>query len=356
MNTKDADVSIRVKRVSPVRLPRPQTPRLARVPANPIIAPRAENAWESVATFNPAAIHLNGRVHLLYRAIGSYGISVLGYASSADGVEFDERLDEPVYVPREPFEMTPAPQERPGPPQPYVRKYASGGGYGGCEDPRLTQIDDTLHMTYVAFDGFSPPRVALSSIGVDDFLAKRWNWTRPVLISPPGVVDKNAVVFPAKIAGRYIIFHRIFPDMLIDFRDSLTFRTGEFLSGRFAIAPRRGFWDSRKIGAGPPPLRIDDGWLLIYHAVDDRDDSQYKIGAMILDAENPLRVLFRSPTPILEPRARYENEGHKSGVVYPCGAVTIGDDLFLYYGGADMVVCAARCSLSHFLSALKATA
>lgn len=332
------------------------TPRLNRLPHNPIISPRHNNAWESFATFNTAAIYLGGRVHLLYRAMGDLGISVLGYASSADGIHIDERSDEPAYVPRESFEMTPAPLKEHAHPNPYARRYMSGGGYGGCEDPRLTQIDDSLYMTYVAFNGFAPPRVALTSISVDDFLARRWRWRRPVLISRPGIVDKNAVLFPERIAGEHVFFHRVFPEMLVSRRESLEFGDDDYLSGEFAIAPRQECWDSRKVGAGPPPIRTKGGWLLIYHAVDDRHDSEYKVGAMLLDLEEPRKVLHRSPTPILEPEAPAENEGHKAGVVYPCGAVVIGDDLIVYYGGADKFVCAATYRLPEFLAELEQAA
>jgi predicted GH43/DUF377 family glycosyl hydrolase len=213
-------------------------------------------------------------------------------------------------------------------------------------------IGDTIYMTYVAFEGFSPPRVALTSISVRDFLARVWRWRRPVLISRPGIVDKNACIFPERIRGRYVILHRVFPEILIDFREDLEFDGREFLAGEFAIAPRRVGWDSRKIGAGPPPIKTDEGWLLVYHAVDDKDDSKYKIGAMLLDLENPTRVRYRSREPILEPELAYENEGHKFGVVYPCGGVVLGSDLLVYYGGADKVVCVARHELGGFLREL----
>ena len=94
---------------------------------------------------------------------------------------------------------------------------------GGCEDPRLTRIGEQVYMTYVAYDGHSHPRVALSSIHIDDFLNKKWNWKKPVLISPPYIVDKNACILPEKINGKYVIFHRVFPNILIDFVDDLRF-------------------------------------------------------------------------------------------------------------------------------------
>ncbi len=327
-------------------------PTLDRLPQNPILTPRDDHPWESFATFNPAALVLDDTVHLLYRALGSSGLSTLGYATSRDGRTIDTRADEPVYVPRASFESTPSPTPRTTP-STYARAYFSGGGYGGTEDPRLTRLGDTLHMTYVAFSGFEPPRVALTSIAVEDFRARRWRWDPPRLISRPGIVDKNAVLFPEKIRGKYVFFHRVFPDILIDERDTLEFAPDEYLNGEQAIAPRPKAWDSRKVGAGPPPIKTEAGWLLIYHAVDDRNDSAYQMGAMLLDLEDPRHVLHRSRRPILKPEAWYENEGHKSGVVYPCGAAVLGDDLFVYYGGADRVVCAARHDLRSFLQKLQ---
>lgn len=321
-------------------------PLLEKVDKNPILEPVLEHFWENQATFNPAAIYEEGKVHFIYRAIGGSDTSVLGYASSSDGINIDERLDNPVYVPREEFEV-------PVFGAPYPSAYTSGGGgYGGCEDPRLTKIDDRIYMTYVAHNGSNAPRVALTSISVEDFKNKRWNWEKARIISAPDVVDKNACLLPEKIKGKYVIFHRIFPNILIDFVDDLTFE-GKYLKGEYYIGPRKNFWDSRKVGAGAPPLKTKDGWLLIYHAVDDRDASKYKMGAMLLDLEDPTRVRFRSNTPILEPREWYENEGWKAGVAYPCGAVILKEDLIVYYGGADKVVCAARKNLNDFLAGLK---
>jgi len=321
-------------------------PLLEKIDKNPILEPVLEHLWENQATFNPAAVYEGGKVHFMYRAVGSSDTSVLGYASSSDGLNIDERLNDPAYIPREPFEV-------PSFGSPYPSAYMSGGGgYGGCEDPRLTKIDDRIYMTYVAHNGSNAPRVALTSISVDDFLNKRWNWEKPRVISAPDVVDKNACLLPEKIQGKYVIFHRIFPNILIDFVDDLNFEN-DYLKGEYYIGPRKNFWDSRKVGAGAPPIRTDEGWLLIYHAVDDRDASKYKMGAMLLKDDDPTKVLYRSSTPILEPREWYENEGWKSGVAYPCGAVMMRNDLIVYYGGADKVVCAAKKNADEFITGLK---
>jgi beta-1,2-mannobiose phosphorylase / 1,2-beta-oligomannan phosphorylase len=326
-------------------------PILERFQGNPILRPNSHNWWETKAVFNPAAIYEGGKVHILYRAIGETENSVLGYASSSDGFNIIERLDEPVYVPREPFEGVNTFPVREN--LSFSPFQSGGGGEGGCEDPRLTRIENTVYLTYVAYDGYSPPRVALSSIGIDDFMQKRWRWKKPVLISPPNVVDKNACLLPEKINGKFVIFHRIFPDILIDFVDDLDFDgKNRWLQGHFKIAVKSSSWDNLKVAAGPPPIKTKEGWLFIYHAIDEKDDLRYKIGAMLLDLKEPTRVIARTKKPILEPVAYYENYGLKYGVVYPCGAVVLNERLFVYYGGADMVTCVATANINELLARL----
>ncbi|MFH1593243.1 MAG: hypothetical protein ABID09_00930, partial [Candidatus Omnitrophota bacterium] len=319
---------------------------LKRFYKNPIIVPNTTNEWESEGTFNPAALYDDGKVHLLYRAVGKSGISCFGYASSRDGFHIEKNLSEPAYVPRKSFEgIHTKPAQR-------MDLFKSGCGWGGCEDPKLTAIDNRIYLTYVAFNGYSPPRIALSSIGRSDFLQKRWRWEEPILISPPGVVDKSGCILPEKVKGQYVIFHRIFPHILIDYRDELKFDNGRWLQAKHKITARKNMWDSRKLSIGATPIKTDEGWLVIYHAVDDRDDTRYKIGAMILDLEDPSKVLYRTSNPILEPDEPYENDW-KPGIVYPCGAVVIGQELFVYYGGGDKVVCCATAQLDQFVKAIK---
>ena len=341
--------SVNLPQISNIKL------TLERFAGNPILSPDFSHRWETKGVFNPAAIYENGKVHLLYRAIGDSDVSVLGYASSIDGLHIDQRLDKPAYIPRESFEgVNPA---SPYIPEPHGIYVSGGGGTGGCEDPRLTRIGNRVYMTYVGYDGHSHPRVALSSININDFLAHRWNWKKPVLISPPYIVDKNACILPERINGKYVIFHRVFPNILIDFVDDLDFDgKSRFLIGQYKIPTRAlsSDWDSLKVGCGPPPLKTKDGRLLIYQAVGSSDESRYKIGAMLLDLKDPTKVLARTRNPILEPVAVYENEGFKAGVVYPCGAVIINERLFVYYGGADTVVCVATAKLNNFLEELVA--
>lgn len=320
--------------------------QMNRPKVNPMIAPNPANNWEAFTTFNPAALYNADKVHLFYRAQGNDYVSSVGYAVSNDGLTVDERSKRPIFIPTQPFESSVKPGK--------VNMSFASAGCGGCEDPRVTRIDDRIYMTYVAYNGYSEPRIALTSISVKDFLNHNWLWTHPVLISKPGMVTKSACILPEKINGKYVIFHRVFPDILIDFVDNLDFTDGKYLSSQAKISPRSPlWWDSRKIGVGAPPLKTNDGWLLIYQAVDDKEGHPYKVGAMLLDLDDPTQVLRRSRQPILEPQEWYENDGFKAGVVYPCGAVIVNETLFVYYGGADSYVCVATANLNEFLQQLK---
>jgi predicted GH43/DUF377 family glycosyl hydrolase len=330
----------------------PRQHQLERHENNPIIEPREGNYWEMKATFNPGAIYADHRVHLLYRAIGGDDVSVLGYASSEDGVSFAERSDEPAYRPFTIKSTTPKEQQKILSPA-----YFSGGGWnGGCEDPRLTLIDDVVYLMYTAFDGWGSIRIALSSIALEDFLEKKWKWKKPAMISPSGEIHKNWVIFPEKIHGKFAILHSISPTVLVDYFDNFDDFDKEeaVIRSKYSRISRTGAWDSWIRGAGPPPLKTELGWLLFYHAMDFRDPNRYKLGAMILDKDDPTKVLYRSPAPVLEPDFNYENSGFKAGVIYSCGAVIKDGELYVYYGGGDSVTCVAMANLEKFLYELKA--
>ncbi len=321
---------------------------------NPILEPSTKT-WELDGVFNPAALKLGGKVHLLYRAVGNDGWSRIGYASSKDGVHIDERSEFPVYSPHEWFESDGPKKDGSGKapgPQHDHSIFASGGGWGGCEDPKVTLIGDRIYMTYVAHNGSWPMRTAITSISVNDFLAKKWNWTSSKLMSPPGVGSKSVVILPEKIDGQYVIFHRIWPNIIVDKVPELEFGEGvRWLENKFSIRQRHSHWDSRKLSVGAAPIKTDRGWLVIYGGVDKRDPSRYKMGAMLLDLRNPEKVIARTRKPILSPDEWYENHG-KPGIVYPGGAVELDGILHVYYGGADRVSCVATIPLEELLNHL----
>lgn len=318
-----------------------RTSGLERYAKNPILQPDTIHGWESKATFNAGVLALDKKVHILYRAMSDENTSVIGYASSKDGYAIDERLPEPVYVPREDFEKKGVP-----------------GGNSGCEDPRLTKIGKTIYMLYTAYDGTHVPRVAMTSISVGDFQKQNWNWTKPVLISPPNVDDKDAAIFPKKIKGKYAILHRIGLSIWIDFVDELLFGdaspTKHWLDGKILMSPRQGERDSKKIGIAGPPIETEEGWLLIYHGVSKKADNHYHLRAALLDPRDPTKVIVRTKDPILEIDASYEKFGIVPNVVFSCGSAVVGGKLFVYYGGADKVLGVATIKLADLLKRLVA--
>ncbi len=312
---------------------------------NPIISPQADNNWESWQTFNPGVILLDNKIYFLYRAVGEDGISRFGYAMSEDGFSIDERLPFAVYE----HKVDQQPSFN-------IFSYFSGGSFGGAEDPRLVRVnkEDTFYVTYTACD--NGLRVALTSIKISDFLSKKWKWQKPKLISPPDELHKNWLIFPEKINGKYAILHNIVPKIEIAYVDDLDFKEEFFIYSSRAFGPQRNGskkkgWDKWLRGTGAPPLKTKYGWLLFYHAMDN-DWSKYKVGAMLLDLNNPTKVLYRSEEPVLEPEACYENNGSKAGIVYASGAIVKDGLLFLYYGGSDSYVCVACAPFDNFVEAL----
>lgn len=315
--------------------PKAKETKLVRFSGNPILEPKLELDWQAAGIFNPAAVYEDGKIHILYRAQLTNGTSTFGYASTTDGFHLDENLDEPIYFPRADFEKKTQPV-----------------GNSGCEDPRLTKIDDKFYVTYTAFDGQNPPRVALSSIAVTDFLKKEWNWSQPKLISPPGMDDKDACVVKNTHGEGYIAFHRLQDAIWIDFLKDLNFDDGKFLEGQILVTARKDKWDNLKIGIAGPPMETDHGWLLLYHGVTEAD-SFYKVGALLLDYDDPRKIIKKTDAPILEPEMEYEKVGQIPNVVFPCGSAIKDGTLFVYYGGADKVTGVATMPLKDLLDLLE---
>lgn len=303
-----------------------------RASQNPILRTQG-TGFESRGVFNAATIELDGMVYILYRAMSAENTSTIGLALSRDGVAIDERLPEPIYVPHAEFEM----------------KRGTPTGNSGCEDPRIVRIADMLHMTYTAYDGVHSPAGAISSISVEDFLARRWDkWTMPFILTPANVDDKDLALLPETIDGNYLLYHRINNRICADLLPDLT--TGKRVSRCIEImGPRLGMWDGAKVGTAAPPIRVGENWLMIYHGVSRH--ATYRLGAALLDPTGTM-VLTRSADPLFEPYEPYEKEGEISNVVFSCGTVVRGDTLFLYYGAADKVLGVATASLPHIIEAL----
>lgn len=299
---------------------------------NPILLP-TDRLWENKAVFNPAAIDLDGKVHILYRAMGEDDTSTIGYACSSNGYDIDERLTYPVYTPRSEFELKTKP------------------GNSGCEDPRIVRIGDTLHMYYTAYNGIDSPKVAATTISISDFLSKSWNWSQPVIITPVGVDDKDSCIIPEEINGKYLIIHRINGRICADYLPGLDYNKFKVQKCTELLDARPGMWDSWKVGIAGQPLKTDRGWLLFYHGVSQTHHS-YRLGVALLNPQNPLEVLARSTDPILEPIESYEKYGIVPNVVFPCSTIVRDGKVIVYYGGADTVIGVATMNLDVILKSL----
>jgi predicted GH43/DUF377 family glycosyl hydrolase len=299
---------------------------VTRVNAEPIMLAIPEHEWESAGVSNAAAIDIDGTVHLLYRATNPGNYSSIGYARLDDALNVVERLPEPVYKSRESFESH------------------------GTEDPRVSRIGDTIYLTYTAFDG-THARGALSAISVADFVAHNFNWTPPQLLTPEGTDDKDICVLPGLVDGKSILYHRIDPNICADVLD--TFPPSELITRCIQIlSPRPGMWDGIKVGAAGPPIKVEEGWLFIYHAVGP--DYVYRLGAALLD-ETGLTVLARTSLPIFEPVLSWEKNGLVNNVVFSCGTILRDDTLYIYYGGADTALGVATLSKKKLLKCLLPT-
>ena len=314
--------------VMPEQLPLPAEPqagKLTRFAGNPILEALPQHEWESSYVFNPGAIRLKDRVYLVYRACGEDEVSQLGLATSSDGLHIDERLESPIFWPEAAWETR------------------------GCEDPRLVMVGERIYMLYTGYDSVTA-QIAMSSIRVDDFVSRRWDkWTRHGLTFPD-FEDKDATLFPETFSGRYVMYHRIEPSIWISSSDKLECPWPRE-DHRILLGPGSGgSWDGLKIGGGSQPIRTKHGWLLIYHGVDHH--WVYRLGVMLVALDDPGRLIYRSPNPILGPEERYElgEAGcYVPNVVFTCGAVprtdkaTLDDDdeVLVYYGAADTSICVA---------------
>lgn len=296
-----------------------ELPRAHRDPVQPIIEPRIGDQywWEQKGTFNPGVTEYKGNIILLYRAYDQFRISRLGMAHSEDGIHFT-RYDHPAIdtKPDDPFERV------------------------GIEDPRITKIGDTHYIIHTSASyhpigqasdvsgvmDYIPWRIRVSMHSTKDF--KHYIHHNAIL---PEVPAKNGALLPEKINGLYGLYYR--EHDLLKLTYSPDFKKWDL--ARDVVWPEPQAWQSFKFGIGSPPMITDQGYLLIYHAVDQK--KIYRLGLMMFDRQDPTRLLWYS-TPILEPEEIYEQEGFIPKVVYSCGGIIRGDELWIYYGAADRVV------------------
>ncbi len=331
---------------------------LRRHGGEPVLEPRPDR-WDAVSTFNPGAILVGDEVHMLYRAVTDLKpyVSRFGLAVSKDGVHFERAEEGFVHEPAFDFEV------------------------GGVEDARITRDGDDFLVTYAAVSVVPGPayeavdffnrtkadpyfeRPGMPPMGPSFTGLLRSKDLRTFefegLVTPGGIDDRDGILFPEKIGGRYVLIHRpsnwtgegygtekagIWLAYSEDLQTWDYGRGGEYL----LMSPRDGVaWESAKIGGGPPPVKTDAGWLMIYHGVDEK--YVYRVGAALLDLADPLKVLGRTDDFLMEPELEWEKVGVIPNVCFPTANVVRGDELLVYYGGADRVVGLATASVEELV-------
>jgi predicted GH43/DUF377 family glycosyl hydrolase len=214
----------------------------------------------------------------------------------------------------------------------------------GIEDCRVARIDDDYFLTYT--------QVSSNGVGVGLRTTRDWkNFSHEGMIFPPH--NKDCALFEEKIGGKYYALHRpSSPELggnyiwLAESPDLIHWGRHRCLA-----QSREGYWDSARVGAGAAPIKTASGWLEIYHGA--TQEHRYCLGALLLDLNEPWRVIARSEFPIMEPLASYEQEGFFGHVIFTNGHLVDGDNLTLYYGAADSVICAAHMSIASILASLK---
>jgi len=337
--------------------------KLIRYEGNPILSAHPTNAWENLAVFNPAAWYdeVKGEVLLLYRTAESHRDYKcwFGLARSKDGYHFDRVSPQPAMSP-------------------------SGEGFDGAtiQDPRIIKMGDWFYVTYACrhypFGQFWIPEVRKHYVKPDcppEFphylrtnatltglaMTKDFRtWLRAGWLTDPLLDDRDVILFPEKVNGKFVMFHRplewIGPKYGTEHACAWIKFAHDLLG--FPAAPSRLLiknkypWETAKLGINIPPIKTPHGWLTIYHAVGP--DKYYRLGALLLDLNDPAKVLHRTPDWLMQPEADYEIEGFYRGVCFPCGAVVINGTLFVYYGAGDKFCALATCNfdslVTHLLS------
>jgi predicted GH43/DUF377 family glycosyl hydrolase len=309
---------------------------------------------------NPGAWYENGTFYLLYRAAGDDEEHIIrfGLAVSKDGVHFNRVSDQPVFSPS-----------------------IDGPDSGGVEDARIVKFGKEFYVTY-AYRPFPPGRywtfahdvVRLPGVGQDAPAVYRENiansglamttdfksWRRLGRLTRSNLDDRDVILFPEKINGKFAMLHRpkqwvgseygcSQPSIWITFSDDLMVWEGK---SHLLMQGRPGTWEE-KIGGSTPPLKTSEGWLLIYHGVENGGKGYYRVGVALLDLNDPTKILARAENFIMEPEHDYEINGMYKGCVFPTGNVIVDGTLYVYYGAADKYVGVATCKVNDLLDFLK---
>jgi predicted GH43/DUF377 family glycosyl hydrolase len=284
------------------------------------------------AVFNPAAAAVDGHTVLIARVEDRRGISHLAVARSASGLD-EWTIDAQPFL---------APDE------------SVASEQWGFEDPRCVWVDELARFV-ITCTAYGPAGPAVFLATTEDFRSVQ----RHGVVRQPE--DKNAALLPHRVDGRWVLFHRPKTQVGAGHGEILLSRSDDLVNWSTpeqVLQPRSGaWWDSLRIGLGPPPLRTDAGWLIVYHGVKETVAGEiYRVGLALVDLDEPTRVLHRLPSWVLAPHAPYERTGDVPNVVFPCGLLhdAATGEVRMYYGAADSFVCVATAQLDELLDAVLA--
>jgi beta-1,2-mannobiose phosphorylase / 1,2-beta-oligomannan phosphorylase len=284
------------------------------------------------AVFNPAAAEVDGTTVILARVEDLRGISHLSVARSPNGIDGWEVDPTPLLAPAAGVESE----------------------QWGFEDARVVFVAE-LDRWAITCTAYGPAGPAVYLATTSDFAT----------VERHGIIrhaeDKNAALLPHRIDDEWVLFHRPVTEYAAGRGAILLSRSPDLHSWsvpEHVLRPRAGaWWDSLRIGIGPPPFRTEHGWLLIYHGVKETvAGGIYRVGLALTDLDEPTRLLHRLPDWILAPLADYERTGDVTNVVFPCGLVhdAGSGEMRLYYGAADTSICLATAQLDDLLAAVLA--
>lgn len=320
--------------------------QIKRYEHNLILKPDPTIPWMADMTMNPGLWYDGETFHMVFTARGygfRQGALSLGYASSKDGKNFTVR--------KEPF-MLPSPDD-------------TDFDHGTVDDARITKIDDTYYITYAAryYNNKAKPTAEQIARCPSDKPTWKNNFRRVGLLTTKDFItykkhgpltseyvsNANVIYFPEKVNGKYVVLHRPSPfipcteeiERCPDFQFAIRIAyTDDFIHwyDDQVLAVGEQEWENQKIGGAGVPIKTEQGWLMLYHGVylgPDVHIRTYRVGVMLLDLNDPTKVIARSPHYIMGPEMDYEKFGNHDNVVFPCANPVIDGIVHIYYGAAD---------------------
>lgn len=310
-----------------------------------VILEKTEREFENQAVLNPSCIEKDGVIHMFYRAVRTGNNSTIGYCQLDHNNTVIYRRPTPLIVPEHEYERH------------------------GVEDPRIVFFEGLYYLFYTAYDGknalvayaTSPDLIHFTKRGLLSprilykdavpFLKKshipgKYFWYADHYQELAGksilLWEKDAFIFPRRVNGNIVFVHRIMPGIQLmfvkDFSEITRAHWEQYMStlSDHLLMDSQYWFETRKIGGSCPPIETDEGWLFVYHAVEDNIKGKiYHACAALLDIDNPLKVIARLPEPLFSPTEAWEKQGDVSNVVFPSSTLVRNGRFYIYYGAAD---------------------